>query len=702
MSDYSQFSSGENSNSSSSDSFSSSGSPSRESPSSLDSAGGSSHLQPYKKMKKEPMSDASRVFLCMFVMSVLFFNPFNLMFDSPAASSGSVNSNGQYMETGQHLNSRVLNWFRTSSESIDNATMSNNLTSSSSYFTTQALISWSLNIVLVVFCLLRLYLKSEPVIERDLSIEKIWLVYQKASKSFQRRMYDESFAWIEKGLNELGHSVPRTKWQLMFGIVWQLTRVGLNSFFTRLAAMNIWLTKSSKNNEEKRRQVFKVYKLSALFYYEASKFGYLNMHSEKDFTPRTTLDEDNKAESKSDTSASSGINNLRLTITPYSYLMSIYFMLANYNMCEIYTLEHHKPDMTARDEYNLCEYYMHTSLYLSLFLPSRLSRSIIKYMMKKKLSPKLKKFDNDEEETVDSEEKQSCKWRKLRALLRKSLFLNYLINFDIYSNLNSPSGQSDQDRLKVLNLLSFKRRVFKSTESFLYSVDDSVSYMDSKQSSSVRGDYGVAISFIVAKFQDFLLYKMTGHILAAQSQMIRSERILKRSGHGKPLIDAVDAVSASTPPAQINSSRRSRKIDDLDEQQKEQADVDQIKFERVMNLYKKNVDSSTISPQQETHLLLVEFLVMLNNWKLRNFDARTSSYIRDKLFERKAENSPFVEAIRNVLRAHECIASDRPSEESLKYCRDAVNSLKAFDHSFNAYSPNYYLIEVFIYLINVH
>ena len=231
------------------------------------------------------MNDSSRIFLCAFFMCVLFFNPFGLIM-SQVNSLSSIPSGQQYSGSdGNHLNSRVLNWFK-SSPLDENMTLPNpvDAAASSRIVNTGYLISIGLNAVLALFCIFRIYLKAEPHIDTE-NAEKLWLYYQRASKQFQKRNYDESFQWLERGLVELGQRAPKNKWQLVFGIMWQLTRLALNKFYVGhlFSRVNVWLNGESRT--------LKVYKLCALFYYEMSKFAYLNVQSEKDFTPKASIDE---------------------------------------------------------------------------------------------------------------------------------------------------------------------------------------------------------------------------------------------------------------------------------------------------------------------------------------------------------------------------------------------------------------------------
>ncbi|RNA07181.1 sterol regulatory element-binding 1, partial [Brachionus plicatilis] len=143
-------------------------------------------------------------------------------------------------------------------------------------------LSWILNLALVLFCVVKVCISGDSYVSLDAhNFDAISFHYQQAEKKFQQNKYEEAFVSLEKGLNELGQAVPRTKIELITGIAWQLSRLALNRLyigilFTRLG---MWLY-GLKN--------CKMYKLGALFYYEMHKFSYLNMKSERDFVLKTT------------------------------------------------------------------------------------------------------------------------------------------------------------------------------------------------------------------------------------------------------------------------------------------------------------------------------------------------------------------------------------------------------------------------------
>jgi hypothetical protein len=231
----------------------------------------------------------------------------------------------------------------------------------------------------------------------------------------------------------------------------------------------------------------------------------------------------------------------------------------------------------------------------------------------------------------------------------------------------------------VLNIISFKRKLFK-TESFLYNSDDSAVHFDlgkcGKNETSIPASHNaIATDFILSKFKDFVLYKMTNHVVS-HSNMISTERILSSSRN------------LSSPLAELSDRNA---VADLDEEQREQTDIDQIKFEKLKSLYKNNLEyfgSVCTQQERETHAVLIEFLNMLNNWKLRNFDATIST----KLISGAQHKSLFIQSIRNVLNAYQHVRGE--PEKALLLCKMAVENLRQFNSSVNIYSSNYYLIEV--------
>jgi hypothetical protein len=530
----------------------------------------------YKKaFKRESMMDTSRLMLCMVVMSVLFFNPFNLIVKSNLYES----PNEPQYQSSKGLSGRVLNSFNSIEDSMygNNSVNLNQRHQTSSF---EFMISWMMNLILVFICLFIIYINGEPYIDVTLNNdETLWLNYQMARKQFERKNYEESASFCQSGLRELGHRVPRTHFQLVVGIIWQLIRLLLDKIYIGrvFSKLGIWL-----NNLKS----LKMYKLSALFYYEMHKFAYLNMKSEKEFILKTTTTS---------------------VFTTNSYLNAVYFLLAAFNMTEIYTSDK-KNEMNHRDEFNLCEIYYSIILFTKLYLPQRVSKIFVNHLIQDKLVRKL-----DFNDKLKSE--NACKLSNLKALLKNNLFIQYIVDLETFSDKNDSAAKPQ----KTLNLISYKQKLFNS--SFLYDSDDSVHNFDPNENNCINNlekltdANGVACDFVLSKFQDFILNKMTNHIIN-QSGMVTTDRILNATNRN------IDSISLIT--------RSDNDLISQDEEQKELADVDQIKFERLIHLYENNLQYFSGSKFKKTNIsnevvrktqeILIKFLSMLNNWKLRKFD----------------------------------------------------------------------------------
>jgi hypothetical protein len=628
-----------------------------------------------KSLKKEAMLDSSRIMVCMFVMSVLFFNPFNIILSSSSSLESLKGRNTDYQLT-KGLNSRVLNSIDRFDINEDNSSFIPNHSEEQnhSYFSYNLVLSWVLNILLVILCLARIFISGEPYLNVDLkNDDSLWLNYQKGSKHFQRKNYEEALSCCERGLKELGQNIPKTKLQLVVGIVWQLIRLVLDKIYIGRAFSSIgcWFYGLTSR---------KMYKLCALFYYEMHKFSYLNMKSEKDFVLKTTTIGALSNSNSASTTPSSLSSLPVLYTTVYSYLTALYYMLATYNMSEMYS----RGEMNARDEFNLCEFYFSSFLYLKFFLPEKISKPLIKYLIKKKL---LQKLFNDEKSEQEDDSSTFCKLKKVKNLLRKNLFVQFLVEFDTYTSRDDFSliKNLDNKRQKVLNLIIYKRKLFAS--SYLYDADEASYHFEMKgpeqagSNSAVKSANGVASDFILQKFQDFILYKMTNHIIN-QSGMVSVDRILN--------------ASANMSHASVSClSGNGEEAIDSDEEQKELADVDQTKFESLKQMYKENLEyfseysrNANVSSRvhQETQFVLIQFLNMLNNWKLRKFDYKVCDGSKLK----NTQNSLFIESVIGVLKAYQSI-SDHP-EMALENCKRAVNSINKFNK--DSYKHNNYLVEV--------
>jgi len=513
----------------------------------------------------------------MFAMSILFFNPFSLILQSTSSKATSIQFQAQ-----PAVNSRVLNSFNLYEDL--NLNISN--TGSGEKFTFDIFywFSWFLNLLVVLICLAKVYISSNPIIQTHDSENyrgSLWMSYQKACKSFQRKDYFESSSLFKEGLRDLGLKVPQNKLELIIGIIWQLIRLVFDKIYigNLVSKLSSWMY--GKENK-------KANKLSTLFYFELHKFAYLSMKSEKEIFLSTTTFQ-----------------------STFSYLTGIYYILATYNMSETYSWD---KVLSRRDEYNLCEMYLSFVLYSKFFLPSSVSDLVVKYLLKRGLMKK--NFFLKNEKQVN----EICKLKKLKSLLAKDIFVQFLIEFDTSKTLDL---EEKQEQNKSLSLISYRRKLFLLA-SFLYDLDESQKHFnlieedEDLQETAVMAN-GIACDYVLSKFQEFLLIKMTNHITNGMS-LVSTDKIVSSksiSVYGRTVMDDTD--------------------DDL----KELAEVDQINFDRLIGIYQENLDylsnfkskfSSSII--QETQLTLVQFLRMTNAWKLRKFDMNIQIFQLKNSFNR--------------------------------------------------------------------
>lgn len=590
-----------------------------------------------KKVKKEASKESSRLILCMVVMSVLFFNPFSLILPSSNIQSESMET--AYKNEKLTHGGRVLNWHVQTD--FANSTLYKKIPV---YHDINFVLSWLLNTILILICLIKIWISGESYVSLSShNLDTIWVQYEQAGKKFQQNKYEEAFVLLQKGLNELGQKVPRTKISLMLGIAWQLNRLMLNRLY-----IGVWLTRLGMWLYGLRNA--KVYKWCALFYYEMQKFSYLNMKSERDFILKS---------SNAQTSS-------------YSLLMHLYYVLSMHNASDTYTrlVNARNQDLSLRDKFDLCEYYFSVILASKFRLSSNLSKILCKYLLKNHL---LKVFGNKE---FDDLMEQTCKLRKIGTLLHKNLFIHFIVNFEDYSpsitnkNISKSNNRTDEFKINMLNLIQYKRRLLSS--SFLYDTDDSI---DADCTTRISCVHAVSCEFLMAKFQDFLLSKMTNHIF---------------NSCGVVSIESLFEKDNSTIDESLESISREG---DLSEQDQELANVDQIKFERFKMMYKTSMEYFSATEMQkcpnnqlDAHLVLIEFLTMLNKWKLRQFNFK----IMETNKMNNSLNSSFIEAVIFLLKAYENL---HDSSKTLQYCEKSVTALDSFNQS-KGLSPHGFLVEV--------
>lgn len=244
----------------------------------------------------------------------------------------------------------------------------------------------------------------------------------------------------------------------------------------------------------------------------------------------------------------------------------------------------------------------------------------------------------------------------MKKLLGKSLFVNFAINFDRLAVSSAREG-------KTSSLLAYKRRLFAS--SFLYDSDEK--QFNTGGNATMTG--GVALEYLAAKFKDYVLMKMTKHVIDQSAAVVETSELAKRAA------------------ANCSSTRR-RGRDVIGECDRELNDVDRARFEALKTVYTQDLDyvssasrnhrnDDEIRLEQDTHRVLVEFLEMLNHWKLGNLDDIHVVSKQQQEQQSKRRRSLFVDAVVNVMSACENVkASPRVS---LEFMKRAVESIDEFE-----------------------
>ena len=363
--------------------------------------------------------------------------------------------------------------------------------------------------------------------------------------------------------------------------------------------------------------------------------------------------------------------------------------------------------MSPRDKYNLSEFYFAFALYLTFFFPSTVSRTLVNHLVNKKL---LVKFADDltKPETTSTGPAR-CKLSKLKSFLNNKVFVQFMNDFGYLTSFNQAYVTQaklfgtendnkayielkDVDRQKLLSLISFKRKLLAS--SFLYDSDDKmdslVNSSGTENASAVVANVtgSVACDFLMTRFQDYVLFRLTDHIISHSGMMSPTRIAHSSSSIINSNIETIDYIN------------KNDVFEDQDEEAK--ADLDQHEFESIKQIYERNLDyfstgrtldlfTAHSSIQQDTQLILLEFLNMLNNWKLRKFN-----YKVHKTSElRNVKKSEFLDAVICILKAYECVF-DSSDKKSVDYCKKAIDLLNNFNEnkSTSGFVTNNHLVEV--------
>lgn len=307
--------------------------------------------------------------------------------------------------------------------------------------------------------------------------------------------------------------------------------------------------------------------------------------------------------------------------TFYSHLIGLYFSLATQNMTKVYT-DFDRSQMSSRDEFNLCEILLSTVLYVKFFMPLQASKILVKHLLKHYTKTK-----------QSIEKISTSRLERLKTLLKHRMFQGFLIES------NTASVEANRHN-KTLSLISYKWSLL-SKPSFLYDTDDCFDFTNRDISSKVASSNGFASDYLIFKFQEYLLYEMTNQIV----------------NHGG--LVSIDKI-----------------LNPKQDEKYEQTEVEQFQFDQLINIYQDNMNSFYKTKGKitgevilDTQAALVQFLTIMNSWKLRKFNSKVQC---DKI--KNPCQSEFIECIKHVLRAYESMGN-KPGN-AVKHCVNAVISLE--------------------------
>ncbi|KFM57920.1 Sterol regulatory element-binding protein 1, partial [Stegodyphus mimosarum] len=167
------------------------------------------------------MLDHSRVMLCMFMFVFLVFNPFAYLLKIGPQSSRTMDSSSY---TGRAILSDDIGYEGRWTKSL-----------LSSAF------AWSLNLVFIALCLLRLFVYGEPVLKKDSNNYTVfWRHRKQADLSFEEEDYPNSVSHLKLCLTALGRPFPCNTIELVIGVIWQFIRQ-LSHFTGIQRAINAFL-----------------------------------------------------------------------------------------------------------------------------------------------------------------------------------------------------------------------------------------------------------------------------------------------------------------------------------------------------------------------------------------------------------------------------------------------------------------------------
>jgi len=156
----------------------------------------------------QSMLDRSRMALCMFMLAIFAFNPFGALLTH---ASSSVR---RYIPSG--IRGRAI-------LEADNGPFDDEFSDDSSWFIT--LFAWSINLLVLVFVLVRTMVNGEPFIERHSKAASVyWQQRKQADYDMNNENYVTAASHYRQALCALGRTVPVSKIDVLACVGWNMLR----------------------------------------------------------------------------------------------------------------------------------------------------------------------------------------------------------------------------------------------------------------------------------------------------------------------------------------------------------------------------------------------------------------------------------------------------------------------------------------------
>ncbi|KAG8194771.1 hypothetical protein JTE90_017213 [Oedothorax gibbosus] len=168
------------------------------------------------------MLDHSRLLMCMCLCVLVVFNPVSFLMKTGIKGMGSFGEGEAY---------------------VGRSILADDIGSQGRWtpFLLSSAITWGINLLFIVACLLKLFVYGEPVLKKDSDDYTIfWRHRKQADLSFQQKDYPSSVSHLKHCLTALGRPFPCSTIKLVLGVIWQFIRQVCH-FFGMQKIINLFL-----------------------------------------------------------------------------------------------------------------------------------------------------------------------------------------------------------------------------------------------------------------------------------------------------------------------------------------------------------------------------------------------------------------------------------------------------------------------------